>query len=360
MSSNSTQSCSRSLEHSASEIVLQLLGELQPVGSELREIVEKGCLRSLDARTIIEWTISGESAQNNAAISRTIIPSRFIAATENQFEKIELEGLAPHFREMLSHFGAIFLDLCGNENQRRSAEKWSSAGERGVFLMTDAGGAVLANWLSVLKEESGRKDLVIDKIDSIEGHTAHFAIVAARRGHSPLPIFFLLPPEQLASLRREAVGASWLDGSFRLANVVGRVEVNAECILAAGGLSTASLFLTIVRPRFVRALLAYLNWLERFRRIVRTGPQQAASRNLKIIAETASARNRFSGSTIDEVSAIKFASNELILDIVTSASVTDARDRRDLLGFTKMEGSSYRCLFEVLEKRRKRHGKSWP
>ena len=77
------------------------------------------------------------------------------------------------------------------------------------------------------------------------------------------------------------------------------------------------------------------------------------------MAETASSRDHYSGLTIDEVLVLKFASNEVILDIVTSASVAGAGDRRDLLGFTKMEGSSYRCLFEVLGKRWKRHGKSF-
>ena len=45
--------------------------------------------------------------------------------------------------------------------------------------------------------------------------------------------------------------------------------------------------------------------------------------------------------------ALKLASNELLLHLVASGAVERYADQRDLLAFTKMEGSSYRCYHEL-------------
>ena len=48
--------------------------------------------------------------------------------------------------------------------------------------------------------------------------------------------------------------------------------------------------------------------------------------------------------------ATKFASNELLHRLVADGCVRETADQRDLLAFTKMEGSSYRCLREIYAK----------
>jgi predicted HNH restriction endonuclease len=45
--------------------------------------------------------------------------------------------------------------------------------------------------------------------------------------------------------------------------------------------------------------------------------------------------------------------NELWLSLVVNGSVASQADQRDLLGFTKMEGSSYRCFREIYERNRR-------
>jgi hypothetical protein len=62
------------------------------------------------------------------------------------------------------------------------------------------------------------------------------------------------------------------------------------------------------------------------------------------------AKETFSIHSVDQVLALKFTSNELLQSLVVKGSVPGLDDQRDLLGFTKMEGSSYRCLFEVYSK----------
>ena len=346
------------LSSSASEITLHLLSRLGAVGDDLRVIVEKGCLRNLDVRTIVSEPLIGDEFDERETIVRAMERPLSSAFIDRTIEKIEEDGFAPHFHELFAAFGSILLEICGNEDQRRSVASWSTLSQGGAFLMTDQGGPSLANWLSCVEGEAGSAHLTVKKVDAIDAATARFAIVAARRGRARLPSLFLLSPEQFGQLRREPVGRPWLDGSFQLAHVEGRVNLCADAVLGAGGFTAVNMFLTIVRPRFVRALMAYLDWLESSRRLLRSEHQRHATGNLQALARTASFRDLYSGLSIDEISAVKFASNELILDIVASASVVDAGDRRDLLGFTKMEGSSYRCLFEILEKRRKRHGKS--
>ena len=236
MLSSETSPNLHGLENPASEIVLRLLGRLGTVGSELRGIVEKGCLRNLDARTIIREDLIGEHGiEESETIARTIEFSRSLGAIENTLGKIEEEGLAPHFRELVSLFGSILLDICGNENQRRRVESWSTQLPHGVFLMTDRGGASLADWLSCFQFEAGSTYLAVNKIDAIDAHMARFAIVAARRGRVPRPSLFLLSPQQLEQLKREPIGQPWLNGAFQLANVEGRVRLDVDSALSSGG-----------------------------------------------------------------------------------------------------------------------------
>jgi hypothetical protein len=58
----------------------------------------------------------------------------------------------------------------------------------------------------------------------------------------------------------------------------------------------------------------------------------------------------FSIHSVDRVLALKFASNQFLLHLVANQRVIQLKDQRDLLGFSKMEGSSYRCLFEIYSK----------
>ena len=57
--------------------------------------------------------------------------------------------------------------------------------------------------------------------------------------------------------------------------------------------------------------------------------------------------NQMHRHAIDEVLALKFAMNEAVLAIVKADPSMAISDQRDLLGFSKLEGSSYHCLEEI-------------
>jgi hypothetical protein len=74
-----------------------------------------------------------------------------------------------------------------------------------------------------------------------------------------------------------------------------------------------------------------------------------AVQTVQSIADHLSAQS-YSNTVVGQVLALKFSSNELLLRLVAEDRVRETPDQRDLLAFTKMEGSSYRCFREVYAK----------
>ncbi|WHI49614.1 hypothetical protein P3339_14165 [Microbulbifer sp. MLAF003] len=109
-------------------------------------------------------------------------------------------------------------------------------------------------------------------------------------------------------------------------------------------------FLTLVRPRFVKSLMHFVLWLKDQGEVELSVTDQGHIEYLIYLCNEQTSATIFSMHSVNRVLATKFASNELLLDIVASGKVKNKARQRDLLAFTKMEGSSYRCFFEIYSK----------
>ena len=94
----------------------------------------------------------------------------------------------------------------------------------------------------------------------------------------------------------------------------------------------------------------HLLWLQDQNRLTLDDDDRSAIYFMINTANWCTAQDKFSIHSVDRVLALKFTSNELLQSLVVKGAVNDINDQRDLLGFTKMEGSSYRCLFEIYSK----------
>lgn len=195
-------------------------------------------------------------------------------------------------------------------------------------------------------EEDGYT-LEVDKVWGMYAHLDGLAIVAARTSGSFFPSAFLVWPQQYQTLKRTPCGEPFLGEVMQLGNVRGTIKVAQADRLKIGGPAVLNKYLTTVRPFLVRALMAHLTWLEREGRLVMTAQERASRDFIAAAARAKTQSDRYDSEDVHRVLALKFASNELLVHLVGDDAVKHFADQRDLLAFTKMEGSSYRCYHEL-------------
>lgn len=334
-------------------IVLELIESCGKVGSELREIMEKACVRILDSRMIIEGKLRERLSEKDTAMPKGYPVGEIPGDNEIEsiIEKTRKDGIGPHFSSLVTYF--FFIPLSSTTNKRLAEELRGliGSGRRGCFLMTDRGGPSMNTWISQTVVQGDAHHLTIDKLHGLNAVLCDFASVIVRNSGSLFPAVYVLNPETYAGLEKRAAGDVWFDGHVQLGNVKGKVSLSDSDRITGGGFAPVAKLLSICRPRLVRVALSHLQWLAEQGRLIPSGFHQNA---LTDIAKVAEAQMRFdviSPATLDRVHALKFAFNELLLDMVLSGAVRDLQDRRDLLGLTKMEGSSYRCFLEIMAKR---------
>ncbi|WP_278939379.1 hypothetical protein, partial [Pseudomonas helleri] len=154
-------------------------------------------------------------------------------------------------------------------------------------------------------------------------------------------------PEQYKTLKRTLCGEPFLGDVVQLGNVKGTLQVAQEDRLKVGGPAVLNKYLTTVRPFLVRALMAHLQWLANQGRLELTPDERASRDFIAAAARTKTLADRYESEDVHRVLALKLASNELLLHLVSRGAVASFLDQRDLLAFTKMEGSSYRCYHEL-------------
>jgi len=314
---------------------------------EFASLLARSVLRHLDSAMLVEDGFTPFREPPPATTQYPLPSLHCLPALEAAICGTEEEGFGAHFHRLIGLFGHIMLTLSGTESQNADVQAWVQAGLRGAFLMTDRGGPSLASWMSELRIEDGTWHVNVDKAWSISAHDCGFAIIIVRRPGTMVPAALLLPPEACAQLTRTPIGLPYLDGALQLGNCKGHVAGGACWGLTRGGLIAVKQFLTMVRPRFVRALMAHVHWLAKDHRVVLSAIHIEAMAYLSELARLLGERHILTRFSEDEVMALKFASNTLLLDLVESGAVARAMDERDLLGFTKMEGSSYRCFYEI-------------
>jgi hypothetical protein len=333
---------------------MNLIGHYGTVRNELGSIIQRGCVRILDAKMIVEggFSLTVDERQLSDPIKYPVVRLHQTSLIEEILGQIRKDGFGQHIIQLTGIFGSVMLLLTGTEKQQKDAQNWTEGGYIGCFLMTDAGGANLHEWRSEVIVDGDKRKLIIDKIHSMAADRSGFALVVVRKGTSFVPVTFLIDPMTCKRLEASPIGDAWLDGNLQLGNVRGEVFLNGEDQLKLGGLNGVNQFLTFCRPRLIRAIIAHLYWLADNQRVFFSELHLNALRNVEDLALAYTNRDYFTRDTVSEVLALKFVCNEFLLDIVCSESVQNIHDQRDILGFTKMEGSSYRCFNEIYRKHR--------
>jgi hypothetical protein len=250
---------------------------------------------------------------------------------------------------MMQAFSNISADMLLSPEQAERVNQDVQDSGRCCFMMSDAGGPELSQWHTTFEPSTGL--LVIDKRWIMVTPGAHnFGIVAARRQGQFHPLMVLVDVERATMLQFAPAGPPFLHDSLHLSNVRGQVTIRAEDILNRVGPLAVSLLLALIRPQFVRCLMIHLLWLKECARLVINDVAEEGIRWLHGAALAVASEQLPTSTTLRQVLALKFASNEILLELVIRGAFVNAADERDALAFTKMEGSSYRCFKELCAK----------
>ncbi|WP_186110899.1 hypothetical protein [Burkholderia gladioli] len=318
-------------------------------------LVEDAALRLLDSEMVIALRDTRPEPLPESPASTPLAHDE-APLTEQLLLQIADEGLHGHFKPFMRAFIRIMFGLFFTEDQNRRACECIDAGHNFAFLMSDGGGPSLAGWKTLARSDEQGIGLHVDKVWGIEAHRDCMAVIAARLPGVMFPAAYLVWPDEYRKLRRDTFGAPFLAGNLQLANVAGEVRVDAGDRLRIGGPTVFNKYLTVVRPYFVRALMAHVAWLEKTGRLA-LGPELRGVHHF--IAEAARSQTEiahYSFGKVQRVLAIKLLSNEFLGALVRGRAVASFDDQRDLLAFTKMEGSSYRCYHELRKSLRSEAG----
>lgn len=331
--------------------VTQHLAASGEVPEAVKSLVNQAVVRLLDSEILIEDTFAPMQDVQASKVQQPLEQFEQTTFIDELTDDVVNKGFGHYFHQIIGLFGAINLGLTATDAQRDNVEKWVEQGLFGHFMMTDAGGPTLANWKTTLTPlEDDKFTLNIDKKWTIEGHDLGFGMIVCQQKGRPFPSTVLLSPEKCAELTATPCGASYLDGKLQLGDTKGSVTVSKQDLLSKGGLGGVNRFLTLVRPRFVKSLMHHLLWLHKQDRIVLDDNDKSTLDFIINMANWCNSQSTFSIHSVDRVLALKFTSNELLQNLVVKGAVKQLTDARDLLGFSKMEGSSYRCLFEIYSK----------
>lgn len=329
------------------DLIVRLLAARAAPGPVLEARIRASVTGLLDSQIIIEDPL--DPFRPLAPVNvRQALPSPDVhSAIDDVIAAVGREGFAPHFHSLVGLLGALMIANTASPAQQAAVDGWVEAGNRGAFLMTDRGGATLDQWRSTVTAEADGHGLRLDKIWAINAETFGFATAMVRKAGSMAPVAYLLSPEQCAALARAPQGPAFLGGTLQLGSVEGFVAASPADVLSGGGPLGVSRFLCQARPRFVLGVMAHVRWLAEEGRIAGDGRELADFVALAALAREIIDENVLTRHSIDEVLALKFAVNETLLSLVRTDPDIGRHDQRDLLAFSKMEGSSYHCLAEI-------------
>lgn len=336
------------------ESIIAGLSELGDLPDYLKKVIRAGVVSTLDTQMIIDDN-SYAAVEQGKHIPEDM--RRPFGPIEERIEQMQAtiseEGFYKgNFHALVRDFGGLLFGMIASDTQQAEVASWHQVGgaQFGGFLMADAGGSSIQQWNTVFTSDGEMLALDVDKVWIIEGHRLDYGSVVSASTQKLYPTSILVPPDEFAKLKKTTTGAPFLEGSLQLGNVSGKVTVPKSRMLTGGGLASTSVFLCKVRPRFVRALMAHVQWLDSNGKIALSQQQRESATALGAIATACYHGLVARKSSLPMALAIKFASNRLLLDLVASEAAVDSSIQRDLMAFTRMEGSSYRCLFEIYSK----------
>jgi hypothetical protein len=336
------------------ESIVAGLENFGEVNSYLRRIIRNGVISTVDTQMIIDHddffaVEPGKNLEPHQQAGFNAIEQEI----EHLLHDFQYKGLGNNnFHNLVTLFGKLLFSFIASDEQMAQVDSWHAQGiaKFGGFLMADGGGPSIAQWNTVFHKDGDMLELDVDKVWIIEGHRLDYGSIAAASSQKLYPSSILVPPEAFAQLTKTAVGMPFLDGSLQLGNVSGKVRVHKDNVLSQGGLASTAVFLSKVRPRFVRALMGHVLWLHQQDRIHLSTDQFHAVQQLADIGKAYCHSLMERKPSLPVALSIKFAANRLLLDLVISGAVKQPMLQRDLMAFTRMEGSSYRCLFEIYSK----------
>jgi len=182
-------------------IVIELIESCGKVGKELREIVEKACVRNLDSRMIIEGKLRERGGERDDAMPRGIPIGK--RSNDNEIESIiertGKDGIGPHFNSLITYFWVI-IAMTSTADQKKVEELLGliRKGLKGCFLMTNRGGPSMNTWFSQTVVQGDAHNLTIDKLHGMNALQCDCAIVVVRNSGSFLPAIYGLNPEKYA------------------------------------------------------------------------------------------------------------------------------------------------------------------
>jgi len=332
-----------SLPSIAGRPVLRYLDTLAAPPRSVTALVDAGATRLLDSDMIISHGREPLADVRLGEGAFTEVHHAEAERAEAILHTIASEGLHDHFKPLMGAFVRIMFDLLFTPAQYQRACACIDAGHQFAFLSSDAGGPSLAGWRTIAHAQSDGIRLAVDKVWGIEAHRDGLAVIAARLPSVMFPATYVVWPEHYKQLARTAYGEPFLGGRLQLGNVKGEVVLPREDRLKLGGPAVYNKYLTLVRPFFVRGVMAHLGWLARHDRLALDADSAATHAYLGEIARRQSRSERYDADNSQRVLALKFASNELLVDLVRRGAIKRFDDQRDLLAFSKMEGSSYHC-----------------
>lgn len=333
-----------------------ITGHLQAdaqIPPQLQQLLDVAVLRLLDSEIIIEDNFSPRAKLGEPRVTQPLESFEQTFVIDQLCEAVKQDGFGKHFHQIIGLFGSIMLQLTASQEQQQSVTDWLEQGHFGHFLMTDAGGASLADWKTKLDTTGEKWQLSVNKKWGIEAQELGFVMLVTQQPGKPFPLTLLLSPQQCQALESQKIGMPYLDGVLQLGNVQGAIEVQSSQLLRKGGLGSVNRFLTLVRPRFVKSLMNHLVWLSKQQRLALDEQAHQSIDFINAAADFCLSQTTFSMHSVDRVLALKFAANELMLDLVCQGRLPQLTDQRDLLGFSKMEGSSYRCFLEIYSKQKR-------
>lgn len=331
---------------------LNALARHTPPPHAVRTLLEGASTRLIDSGMLLQDPLLEYIAAPESRVKIPLPQFPVLNEIARIVEVIGYEGFGPYAVRFFGLLGSMMIELTGTAAQIRRVATWVDSGFTGAFCMTDRGGPLASQWRSVLPTAPPFV-LNVDKVWAMNACMASFAIVVARRGNSMVLVPVVIPPEALLDSTRGSSGEPFLDGHLALGNIHFNGTFEPDWVFSQGGPISPKIFLTVARPWLIRALCAHVRWLVRHGRVRLDSAAGEGVDFLVAACRTQTSLSVFDRYSEDQAMAMKWVANEIWLELVRSGAVNNRSDQRDLLGFTKMEGSSYRCFLEIYERNKR-------
>ncbi len=317
---------------------------------EIDQLMEFSIIGLMDSKVIIEDSLLPFAEPVSARVVTKLPDFAVLNAIPSCIQAINLEGFGPHASHFFGLLGSVMLHLTGDENQKEAVSDWVSQGFNACFAMTDSGGPLASQWTSVWDDEM-ENSLVVDKIWAMNATQSQFAIIIVRRKNSMALTPILLSPDLFRQAECKAMGSAFLDGWLPLGSIkLKQKELNKTAILGKGGIIAAKQFLAIARPWLIKALVAHIWFLVDKNRMRIDSKLECMLDFISNIATSVTIKKTFDRYSEDQAMAMKWVANEIWVYAIRNHLVKNMPDVRDLLSFTKIEGSSYRCFYEIYQR----------